>query len=35
MTMNIIGVLVAHFFAQRAKKIEDPNSRRARICWVW
>jgi uncharacterized membrane protein YoaK (UPF0700 family) len=24
MTMNIIGVVVAHFFAQRAKKIEDP-----------
>lgn len=24
MTTNIIGVVVAHFFAQRAKKIEDP-----------
>jgi len=24
MTTNIIGVVVAHVFAQRAKKIEDP-----------
>ena len=24
MTTNIVGVVVAHFFAQRAKKIEDP-----------
>ena len=24
MTTNIIGVVVAHIFAQRAKKIEDP-----------
>jgi hypothetical protein len=27
MATNLVGVVVAHFFAQRAKKIEDPKAR--------